>query len=151
MVPCIAAQGLPEDAEQPLSISADSVTYDDDPNGVIELLGNVDLQQGTLHMTAEQVRATKRDGKLNRVAATGAEGEPVRFQQLIDPENPPARGRAQTVDYSIEKQRTKLTGDAFLYLGNREYNGGTIIWDMKEKRVDCEACQITVHPPSSSD
>ena len=151
MLPCIPVQGLSEDAEQPLSISADSVIYDDDPNGVVEVLGNIELQQGTLHMTAEQITATKRGGKLNRVVATGTEGEPVRFRQLIDPDEPPAQGRAQTVDYSIEDERTKLTGDAFLYLGNREYNGGTIIWDMKEKRVDCEACQIIVHPPPSSD
>ena len=145
-------EGLPDDAAQPLSIDADSVTYDDDPDGIIELLGNVKLQQGTLHITAERISATKRDDKLNRVLATGADDEPVRFQQQVDAEEPPARGRAQTIDYSIEQERAKLTGDAFLAVGQREYNGGTIVWDMKENRVDCQAgCQFTEHPPKPVD
>lgn len=129
--------GLPEDAEQPLSIDADSGTYDDDPNGTLELSGNVRLRQGTLRMEAARVRATKRDGKLYRVVAMGGKDAPVRFQQQINPGEPLARAHAQTVDYSIAEERIKLTGDAFLSTGETEYAGGTIVWDMKENAVDC--------------
>lgn len=146
---CAPVLGLPEDALQPLSIDADNATYDDDPNGALELTGNVTVRQGTLHVTAERVEATKRDGKLNRVVATGAEGEPARFRQQIQPDEPPAHARAQKVDYSIAEQKAKLTGDAFLSAGERTYSGGTIIWDMKDNRVVCEdGCQMTGIPPS---
>lgn len=134
---CTPALGLPEDAEQPLAIDADSGTYDDDPNGTLELSGNVQVQQGTLRVEAARVKATKRDGELYRVVATGTEGAPVRFQQRINPGEPLARAHAQTVDYGIAEKRIKLTGDAFLSTGETEYAGGTIIWDMKENAVDC--------------
>ena len=132
-----SALGLPEDAEQPLSIDADSGTYDDDPNGTLELSGNVRLRQGTLRVQAARVKATKRDGELHRVVATGAEGAPVRFQHRINPGEPLARAHAQTVDYGVAEEWIKLTGNAFLSTGDTEYAGGTIIWDMKENAVDC--------------
>lgn len=129
--------GLPEDAEQPLSINADSGTYNREPDGTLELSGNVQIRQGTLRVEAARVRATKRDGKLHRVVATGAEGSLVRFQQQISPGEPLARARARNVDYSIAEERIELTGDAFLSTGETQYAGGTIVWDMKENAVDC--------------
>ena len=143
---------LPEDAEQPLLIDADSSTYDHDPDGTLELSGNVQVRQGTLRVEAARVRATKRDGKLYRVVAAGAEGAPVRFQQQINPGEPLARAHARTVDYSIAEEKIKLTGDAFLSTGEIEYTGGTIIWDMKENDVDCrDGCRYIDPPPTSSD
>ena len=148
---CAPALGLPEDAEQPLSIDADSGTYDDDPTGTLELSGNVRLRQGTLRVEAAQVRATKRDGELYRVVATGAEGTPVRFRQRINPGEPLARAHAQTVDYGIAEERIKLTGDAFLSTGGTEYASGTIIWDMKENAVDCrDGCRY-IDPRTTPD
>ena len=145
-------QSTPEDAEQPLSVDADSGSYDDAPNGTLELAGNVQLRQGTLRVEASRVTATKRDGKLYRVIATGAEGAPARFRQRIKPGEPVVHARARTVDYSIAEQQTKLTGDAFLSAGEREYNGGVIVWDMKENRVDCRAgCRYTQHPQAAPD
>ena len=146
---CAPLLALPEDAEQPLSIDADSGTYDDDPNGTLELAGNVRLRQGTLRVEAARVRATKRDGELYRVVATGAQAAPVRFQQQINSGEPLARAHAQTVDYSIAEQRIKLTGDAFLSTGDTEYTGGTIIWDMKENAVDCrDGCRYSDPRPT---
>ena len=142
---------LPGDAEQPLSIDADSGTYDDDPNGTLELSGNVRLRQGTLRVEAAQVKATKRDGKLYGVVATGGKDAPVQFQQQINPGEPLARAHAQTVDYSIAEQRIKLTGEAFLSTGDTEYAGGTIVWDMKENAVDCrDGCRYKdLRPPTN--
>lgn len=143
---------LPEDAEQPLSIEADSGSYDDDPNGTLELSGNVQVRQGTLRVEAAQVTATKRDGELFRVVATGVQAAPVRFQQQINPGEPLARAHAQTVDYSIADQRIKLTGDAFLSTGETEYAGGTIVWDMKENAVGCrDGCRYGPPTPPVED
>ncbi len=144
----LPALALPEDSEQPLSIDADSITYDDDPNGTHELSGNVRFRQGTLQMEADRVVATKKDDKLYRVVATGEQDQPVSFRQRPSRDEELVQGRAQTVDYGIAEQRAKLTGDAFLSTGKREYTGGTIVWDMKENRVDCQAgCQYTELPP----
>ena len=149
---CAPVRGLPEDAEQPLLVDADIGTYDDAPNGTLELAGNVQLQQGTLRVEATRVTATKRDGKLFRVVATGAEGAPARFRQQINREEPVVHAHARSVDYGIADQQTKLTGDAFLSAGEREYNGGVIVWDMKENRVECRAgCRYTQHPRPTPD
>ena len=133
---CAPVLGLPEDAEQPLSIDADSSTYDD-PNGILELSGNVLLRQGTLRVDAARLRATMHEGKLQRVVATGENDAPVRFQQRIKSGEPLARAHADTVDYGLAEERIELTGDAFLSTGEIEYAGGTIVWDMKENAVDC--------------
>ena len=141
--------GLPEDAEQPLLIEADSGTYNDDPNGTLELSGNVKLEQGTMRVEAAQVTATKRDGELFRVVATGTDGEPAQFRLRRGPDEPFVRGHAQAVDYGISEQRASLSGNAFLSAGVREYRGGTIVWDMKEDRVDCQVgCRYHETEPS---
>ena len=148
---CAPVLALPEDAEQPLLIDADSSTYDHEPDGTLVLSGNVLVRQGTLRVEAARVRATKRDGKLYSVVATGAEGAPVRFQQQINPGEPLARAHAQTVDYSIAEEKIKLAGDAFLSTGEIEYSGGTIVWDMKENEVDClDGCRYK-DPRTTSD
>ena len=147
---CAPLLGLPEDAEQPLKIDADSATYNDDPNGTIELSGNVRIEQGTLRVDAARVRATKREGKLHRIVATGGEDTPVRFQQRINPGEPLARAHARIIDYNIAEQQTKLTGDAFVSSGEREYTGGTITWDMKGNSFDCrDGCQTRPRKPDS--
>lgn len=149
---CAPSQGLPDDPEQPLTIDADNGTYNDDPNGTLELSGNVQIQQGSLRMEASRITATKRDGKLHRVVATGEEDAPVQFRQRINPNEPPVRAHAETVDYNIAEQNTKLTGDAFLSTGESKYTGGTIIWDMKENRVVCrDGCRYAGPPPPSTD
>lgn len=144
---CSPALGLPEDAEQPLLIDADDGTYNDDPNGTLELSGNVHIQQGTLRVEAVRVTATKRKGKLHRVVATGAKDTPVRFRQRINPGEPFVRARAQTVDYSIADEQIELTGDGFLSTPEADYAGGTIIWNLKTNRVVCrDGCQYERHP-----
>ena len=141
--------GLPEDAEEPLLLDADSATYSDDPNGILELSGNVQIQQGTLRVAAERVTATKREGKLHRVVATGEKDTPAQFQQRINPGEPLARAHAQTIDYNVAEQQTRLTGDAFVSAGEREYTGGTIVWDMKTNDFDCRnGCQVRPRQPS---
>ena len=144
--------GLPEDANQPLLIDTDNGTYNDDPNGTLELSGNVRIQQGTLRVEAQRVTATKREGKLHRVVATGTEDAPARFRQQINPGEPLVRAHAERVDYSIADQETRLTGDAFLSTGEEQYSGGTIILDMKENGVVCrDGCQYIGSPRPSPD
>lgn len=148
---CTPLPGAPGDAEQPLLIDADSGTYHDDPNGVLELSGNVRIRQGTWRVEAERVTATKREGKLHRVVATGGNNAPVRFRQRLAGE-PPVHGHARTIDYSIAEQQTELTGDAFLSTGESEYTGGTILWNRKEKGVVCRnGCRYARLGPSSPD
>ncbi len=144
---CSPLLGLPEDAEQPLVIDADGGTYNDDPNGTLELSGNVQIQQGTLRIEALRVTATKRQGKLHRVVATGAEDAPVRFRQRINPGEPFVRAHGQTVDYHVAEKQIELTGDAFLSTPKADYTGGTIIWDMETNGVVCQGgCQYERHP-----
>ena len=144
---CSPLLGLPEDAEQPLVIDADSGTYNDDPNGTLELSGDVEIQQGTLRVEALRVTATKREGKLHRVVATGAADAPVRFRQRINTGEPFVRAHAQTVDYSIAEEQLKLTGDGFLSTPEADYAGGTIVWDIKTNGVECrDGCQYERRP-----
>ena len=149
---CTSVQALPDDAEQAMLVEADKGSYDDNPNGVYELSGNVLLEQGTLRVAADSVTASKRDGKLHRVVATAQDSEPARFRQQINPGEPFVEARAHTVDYAIAEERIELTGDAFLSDGNREFTGGVIVWDMADNRVSCHSgCRYKQIPRPASD
>ena len=146
------ATGLPEDAEQSLSIHADEGAYDTDPNGVSTLSGNVQVEQGTLRVSASLVTITNKDGKLDRVVAEGRPGEPARFRQCVNRGEPLVIGHAQTIDYAIAVDRVQFEGNAFLSKGPRQFAGGVITWDMVENDVDCRSgCVFTLPPPTRSE
>ena len=73
----IPATALESDKDQPVYIEADSVEMDD-RSGISTYSGNVELNQGTIHMTADKVVITQKDGNTDHVAA---EGNPVTFEQ----------------------------------------------------------------------
>ena len=130
-------QGLPEDREQPIEIRADQARSE--PDGTSVLTGAVQIDQGTLSLAAERVTVATRDKRLHKIVAEGDSDEPVRFRQQIEADEPFANGYANHIDYAVTEQRLALRGDAFLSVGDREFEGDLITWNIEDGRVDAQS------------
>lgn len=135
---CVGSlHALPDDSEQPIQIQADQARSE--PDGTSVLTGDVEINQGSLRVTAHRVTVATQDKRLHRIVAEGQADDPVRFRQRIDPGEPIASGRAETIDYAVSEDQLELTGNASLSLGDREFAGDLIHWNIKDGRVDARA------------
>lgn len=131
------SQALPDDSEQPIEIRADQARSD--PDGTTVFTGGVQIDQGTLSLAAERVTVATRDERMHNIVAEGDSDTPVSFRQQLEADAPFANGRANHIDYAVTEQRLALKGDAFLSLGDREFAGDVITWDIKDGRVDARS------------
>lgn len=128
---------LPEDSQQPIEIRADQARSD--PDGTSVLTGAVQIDQGTLSLAAQRVTVTTRGKHLHEIVAVGDSDSPVRFRQQIQAHEPFANGHAKHIDYAVTEQRLALKGEAFLSVGDREFAGDVITWDIKDGRIDARS------------
>jgi hypothetical protein len=80
---------LPTDRNQPIHISADTATIDDN-TGITTYTGNVEIAQGTLKINARNVDLHRNEAGVSRILATGS----VQFQQQAASDKPKHRGIA---------------------------------------------------------
>lgn len=135
------AHALPDDSEQPIEIRADQASSD--PDGTSVFTGTVQIEQGTLSLAAERVTVATRDGRMHNIVAEGGSDTPVSFRQQIQVDEPFANGRANHIDYAVTEQRLVLRGNAFLSVGDREFAGDVITWNVDDGRVEAHR-DITV-------
>jgi lipopolysaccharide export system protein LptA len=131
-----AARALPEDADQPIHIRADNVEYDQNGNRVI-YRGSVQVDQGTLRVTAETLTIDLQDGK--KVLRITAEDTPAHYQQQIEEGKELVRAQALTIIYHTQDERVDLKGDANLEQEGSTLEGDLIVYDIVAGRVDATA------------
>jgi lipopolysaccharide export system protein LptA len=132
------ALALPEDADQPINIRADSVEYDQTGNRII-YRGSVQVDQGTLRVTAEIMTIDLLDG--NKVKRITAEDTPARYQQQIETDKAPVRAEALTIVYHTQDERVDLKGAANLEQEGSTLTGDLIVYDIVAGRVDASATE----------
>ena len=129
---------LPEDADQPINIRADTVEYDQSGNRII-YRGSVQVDQGTLRVTAEVMTIDLLDG--NKVKRITAEDTPARYQQQIEVDKAPVRAEALTIVYHTQDERVDLKGAANLEQEGSTLTGDLIVYDIVAGRVDASATE----------
>ncbi|MEP4147610.1 MAG: lipopolysaccharide transport periplasmic protein LptA [Halioglobus sp.] len=120
---------LPDDRDQPIRIEADEALRDE-KQGFTRYEGNVRMDQGSLHIEADQITVYHDDKEANRVVATG---KPARLQQQPELEKGPIKASADTIEYfksedriqlrenaNIEQEGSIVTGDSIDYLMNEQ-------------------------------
>lgn len=127
---------LPEDAEQPIHIRADNVEYDQNGNRVV-YRGSVQVDQGTLRVTAETMTIDLQDGK--KVLRITAEDTPARYQQQIETDSEPVKAEALTIIYHTQNERVDLKGAANLEQEGSTLTGDLIVYDIVAGKVDATA------------
>lgn len=136
LLACSAALALPEDADQPIHIRADNVEYDQNGNRVI-YRGSVQVDQGTLRVTAETLTIDLQDGK--KVLRITAEDTPAHYQQQMEAGEEPVRAQALTIVYHTQDERVDLMGEANLEQEGSTLTGDLIVYDIVAGRVDATA------------
>lgn len=131
-----SALGLPEDADQPIHIRADTVEYDQNGNRVV-YRGSVQVDQGTLRVTAETMTIDLKDGK--KVLRITAEDTPARYTQQIETDSAPVKAEALTIIYHTQDERVDLKGAANLEQEGSTLTGDLIVYDIVAGRVDATA------------
>lgn len=143
-----AAIALSTDQDQPILVEADSVEIDE-ASGVSVYQGQVDVKQGSIHITADKVTVYQKEKRTDRVLAVGA---PVRFQQKTD-KGKLVKGNARQVEYQVSSDELTLSGDALLTQGEDRFSSDRIVYDRKNAQVKAGASaqgrqrvRITINP-----
>ncbi|MBU0498568.1 MAG: lipopolysaccharide transport periplasmic protein LptA [Gammaproteobacteria bacterium] len=122
-----AAWALKSDAEQPITVEADSADIDDGNKRSI-YTGSVVITQGTIRLEADKVIVSKpASGQGNNLHA---EGKPVRFQQAVEGKKAEVvRGRARKMEYDSDSELMHLIGDAHLTQEGSSFSSDRITYD----------------------
>ena len=118
------------DAQKPIEITADNGTLDQ-LKGVTVWRGNVIVNQGTLHATADEVTVT-RDSEGHQTLH--GVGSLATFRQKLDAKPGDTKstyvdGVAKVVDYTSTTNMVVLTGQARVKRGDDVVNGEKIIYN----------------------
>ncbi len=116
---------LESDRQEPLEVRANSTdgTLGD---GVTTLRGNVDIQQGSLHITADEAEVRKTDG---RVSSVTFRGDPAFLEQEIE-EQGLVQATASVIDYQVASGLVTLTGKADVKHPQYQISGELLTYDL---------------------
>jgi lipopolysaccharide export system protein LptA len=126
---------LPEDSEQPIHIRADNAEIDNKSKRVI-YRGSVQVDQGTLQVTADEMTVEYQDQKVVRIVATG---QPARYKQQLEAEDELVNADASTIIYYTQDERVDLKGAASLEQQGNTVTGDFIRYDIVEGKIDATA------------
>jgi lipopolysaccharide export system protein LptA len=129
------SSALPEDSEQPIHILADNAEIDNKSKRVI-YRGSVQVDQGTLRVTADEMTVEYQDQKVVRIVAVG---EPARYKQQLEAEDEMVNADASTITYYTQDERVDLQGDASLEQEGNTITGDFIRYDIVDGKIDATA------------
>ena len=129
------AWALPGDADQPIHIRANNAEIDQDQQLVI-YRGEVQVDQGTLRVNADEMTVEYRDQKVVRITA---KGNPAHYQQQIEANEDQVKARSSTIVYHTQEERLDLMGNAFLTQQGNEITGDVIKYDIVAGKVDAQS------------
>ncbi|MFW6093404.1 MAG: lipopolysaccharide transport periplasmic protein LptA [Pseudomonadota bacterium] len=143
---------MPEDADQPIEIQAERAEYDQD-SATVTYLGNVDVQQGTMRVTADEMTVHYEDQKVVRITAHGG---PASYRQMLEPPRGEVEADATVIVYHTQEERVDLRGDAYLSQGGNEMTGDLIHYDIVAGRARAQSgeqgpVRVTVQPDGESE
>ena len=125
---------LPGDSEQPIEIEAESVMVDE-TSGFNEFIGNAEVRQGSLLMTAEIIQVQTNIDGVESMLAKGTIKDPAKYIQ--DQEDQPRfiEATATLITYDVNKGLIFLEGNAHLIQGFDSYSGEKLYYDIDNDKV----------------
>lgn len=140
----LLAQGLhalPEDSKQPIHITADEAIRDE-KTGETVYKGNVQINQGSLQIDADQVVIYSENITADKIVATGA---PAQMQQQREVDGDMVYAEGLTIEYYKEQERMLLLKQAWL-----EQDGSTVKGDKIEYLIPEEVVKASVDTSGNS-
>ena len=122
---CGQVFALETDRQKPLEVTANSTdgTLGD---GVTTLRGDVDIRQGTLHITADEAQVIKADGRVQKVTFLG---KPAFLEQEIE-EQGLVQATANSIDYAVASGLVTLSGKADVKHPQYQISGDLLTYDL---------------------
>ena len=116
---------LKSDRQEPLDVKADATdgTLGD---GLATLKGNVEINQGTLMISADVANVSKSEGRVTLIELTG---NPVHLQQEIENEGL-VMAEAARIEYEVASGMVTLTGKADVVHPQYHISGEKLVYDM---------------------
>jgi len=127
----LLAQALPEDTEQPIHISADEAIRDERTGETI-YRGNVQMNQGTLRIDADEVTIYRIDIEADKIVAVGA---PAHMQQLREVGGEIMHAEGDIIEYYKVEERVQLRENARLEQDGSTVQGDKIDYFINEQLV----------------
>ncbi len=125
------AHALPGDKEQPIRIEADSALRDEN-KGITQYEGNVKLDQGSLHIEADQLVIHHQADDARKIEAYG---RPATMRQRPDVDKGVIIARGLTIEYFREEERVLLTDEASVEQDGSIARGDVIDYDIPNKLI----------------
>jgi len=136
------ALALPEDRDQPLSITADSAVRDDRVSET-RYLGNVELSQGSLLIKADLLTINHSE---NTASLVIAEGNPATMSQTPSQGKAPVLAEAQTIEYHREEDKLVLRDGARIEQDGAVVTGAVIDYFVSSQKVNAMSSETKTEP-----
>jgi len=125
---------LTEDAQQPIEIEADSVMVDE-TSGFNEFIGNAEVKQGSLVMTAEIIQVQTNADGVETMKAKGTLEQPAKYIQSQENQARFIEATATLITYDVNEGMIFLVGDAYLVQGFDSFSGDSLTYDINNDKV----------------
>jgi lipopolysaccharide export system protein LptA len=131
------AHALPDDRSKPIEIQANSAERDA-KTGVTTYTGNVDIQQGSIHISANTVVLDSKNNELTQINATG---NPATYRQQLTGPDDVVDAAANKIHFDVAKDLITLLGNGSLKQQSGNISGERIEYDIKSERVRAQAAE----------
>ena len=128
---------LSTDAQQPVQIEADFAELDDEEHTTV-YVGNVVVDQGSMHMTGDRLRVNFTENKDMKDAYL--EGRPATFKQTPDNDDD-VHGQAMQIEYHADQSLLNLIEKARVTQGERLFEGHRINYDTKKSLITARSAR----------
>jgi lipopolysaccharide export system protein LptA len=146
------AQALPDDRDQPIHITADKALRDE-KLGVTVYSGNVQMDQGSMRITADTLTIYHVTEEADRIVA---EGQPAKMQQQPELDKGPVHAHAGVIEYFRDEERVHLQSNARVEQDGSVVTGDSIDYLIAEQLVKADSDQTlegnrvqVIIPPSA--
>ena len=128
------AFALSGDAEQPIEIEAESVMVDE-TSGFNEFIGDAEVKQGSLVMTAEIIQVQTNADGVETMIAKGTIEKPAKYIQSQENQARFIEATATLITYDVNEGMIFLEGDAYLVQGFDSFSGDSLTYDINNDKV----------------
>lgn len=152
---CVMTAGFTQaresDLSQPIDVKADKSEFDEKA-GTQTLSGNVEISQGTLKISADEIAIALKDNALHTISGTGS---PIQFEQEND-SGDIMKGEAESIIYDAIAGTLTLKGAATLSQPRQNLVSDLIVFDARTQKVNAEGggstgrVSIQILPPASA-
>jgi len=125
---------LPEDANQPIEIEAQSVVVDE-TTGFNEFSGDAEVRQGSLLLLAELIQVQTENEEVVTVLAKGSLEKPAKYIQSQENQARFVEATATLITYDVDEGMIFLVGNAHLIQGFDSFSGDTLNYDINNDKV----------------